>query len=161
MSHFDLTSLFALLHTWYSNFTTNVAESFAGLSVRDYIRLVWIIGGYLFLRPYLDKGFRKLMDRGHQKAEAAQAQAEREEAERRAKSDAAGAKMSGNMLRGAFVEEDDDDSESDGDGRASAVPQWGKSARRRQRKFMEWLEQEAERRRNEDDDKDIADLLED
>lgn len=30
------------------------------LTLQHYIRLVWIIGGYLFLRPYIELGFRKL-----------------------------------------------------------------------------------------------------
>ncbi|WEW59155.1 hypothetical protein PRK78_004624 [Emydomyces testavorans] len=135
------------LYTWYTNFTTNVSSSVSNLTVRDYIRLIWMIGGYLFLRPYLDKGFRKMFEKGVAKSEKAEAQTQT----------AAGQTTStANHLRGGR-EEDEDESEVE----STAVPQWGKSARRKQRKFMEYVEQEAERRREEDDDRDIADLLED
>ncbi|EAS34684.3 uncharacterized protein CIMG_00038 [Coccidioides immitis RS] len=146
--------LLAVLHTWYTNFTTNVSNSVSNLTVRDYIRLVWIIGGYMFLRPYLDKGFRRLFEKGvakSEKAEEAQAEAQAQQA--------GGAMLTANDLRDGRGNESEDD--DDDGGASSAVPQWGKSARRKQRKFLEFLEQEAERRREDDDDRDIADLLED
>lgn len=138
----SLSSVTNALQTWYAN----LADSFSALTLKDYIRLVWIIGGYLFLRPYLDRGFRKLMESGASAAE-------------RAKPEAAAvdkSKMSGNG-RGLAA-----DSEEDEDGGAkNAVPQWGKAARKRQRKFLKRVEQEAERKREEEEDRDIADLLED
>ncbi|KAF3484445.1 uncharacterized protein GIQ15_03769 [Arthroderma uncinatum] len=150
MSGIQLAALTDTLHTWYSNLTTNVSTSVTNLTLRDYIRLVWIIGGYYFLRPYLDKGFKKLLDSGNKKAEAEEAAAE----------DAAvRAKLSANALRdGGNLEESE---EEDDEGESTGVSNWGKSARRKQRNFMKFLEQEGERKRAEDDDKDIADLLED
>ncbi|EEP75319.1 predicted protein [Uncinocarpus reesii 1704] len=140
--------ILAVLQTWCGNFTTNVSSSISNLTIRDYIRLVWIIGGYLFLRPYLDKGFRKMFERGAAKSEKEEADAE---------ADQMMPTSNPNLLRDGRDQETEDEDEGD----SSAVPQWGKSARRKQRKFMEYLEQEAERRKEEDDDKDIADLLED
>ena len=112
----------------------------------------------MFLRPYIDKAFRKLFETGQSKADAAQAQAEREEME---KSGGAGAaKVSANALRGELAEESDSDADADV-GHATGVPQWGKSARRKQRKFMEYLERKAEEMKNEEEDKDIEEFLED
>ncbi|PGH07583.1 hypothetical protein AJ80_07972 [Polytolypa hystricis UAMH7299] len=154
-----MTSALTTLQTWTSNITSNVSNSIPHLTLRDYIRLVWIIGGYIFLRPYLDKAFRKLLESHTDKTDAADAAAERE---------ARKAKLSANALRGIIEDDDGDEgegSDEDGDegGKSTAVPQWGKSARRKQQKFFLHLEQEAERRKNEDEDdlKDIADLLED
>lgn len=38
----------------------SISSTISHLTVYDYIRLVWIVGGYIFLRPYLELGFRKL-----------------------------------------------------------------------------------------------------
>jgi hypothetical protein len=133
--------LLTALQTW----SANISNSFSSLALKDYIRLVWIIGGYIILRPYLDRGFRRLMESGASTAEQAEAGAKK-------------AKTSANALRGVVdsgEEEDEDEVEKD------AVPHWGKSARRRQRRFLKEIEREAERKREEEDDRDIADLLED
>ncbi|KAK2811567.1 hypothetical protein FQN49_008446, partial [Arthroderma sp. PD_2] len=68
-------------------------------------------------------------------------------------------KLSANSLRQGDLA--DESEEEDDEGESTGVSNWGKSARRKQRNFMKFLEQEAERKRAEDDDKDIADLLED
>ena len=156
MSSFDPTHLFTLLQTWWTNISINLSTSVSNLSIRDYIRIIWIVGGYVFLRPYLDKGFRKLFETGQNKADAAQAKAEWEEMQK----DGGAVNMSANELRGETAEFQGN-SDPDADvGHATGVPQWGKSAKRKQRKFMEYLEQKAEEMKDEDD-KDIADLLED
>jgi hypothetical protein len=139
-------NLVAVLQTWGSNFTSNVSNTFSNLSLRDYIRIIWIVGGYLFLRPYLDKGFAKLQNRGAAKMESA----EREESERAA----AETTTRGTETTGSG------DGQEQGAEESKKVPQWGKSARTKQEKYMEWLEKESERLQQEEDDKDIADLLE-
>ncbi|PGH01905.1 hypothetical protein GX51_04959 [Blastomyces parvus] len=156
MATLDPTSLLTTLQTWSTNLTTNVSSSVSSLTVRDYIRLVWIIGGYIFLRPYLDTGFRKLLNTQMDKSDAEEKERERAEAEA-ANSGSAGAraKMSANALRGALgVESDSEEEDEDED-----VPQWGKSARRRQKRVLKQLEEAGERLREDEDDKDIADLL--
>lgn len=150
MADFQFMSVTDTLYTLYSNFTNNISTSVSNLTIQDYIRLVWIIGGYYFLRPYLDKGFRKLFDSGNAKREAEEAAA----AETAGKT-----KLSANTLRQGDVAESDEEGEDEGE--STGVSNWGRSARRKQRNFMKYLEQEAERKRAEDDDKDIADLLED
>jgi len=37
-----------------------VADSLSDLTPQHYIRLIWIVGAYIFLRPYIELGFRKL-----------------------------------------------------------------------------------------------------
>ena len=141
------------LRGYYSNFTHNISDTVTEFSIRDYIRLVWIIGGYIFLRPYLDKGFKKLMESGS---------AKQEEEEEEATPTDVGAKVSANELRGIRekVDEEQDDDEDSDVGESTGVS-WGKSARRKQRRTIRYLEQELERRKEEEDDKDIEDLLED
>ncbi|OJD27969.1 hypothetical protein ACJ73_00625 [Blastomyces percursus] len=163
MATLDPTSVVATLQTWSTNFTTNVSSSVSSLTLRDYIRLVWIIGGYLFLRPYLDTGFRKLLKTNMDKSDAEEKERERAEAETaNAGSAGARAKISANALRGALGvgSDSEEDENEEGVEKTQAVPQWGKSARRRQKRVLRQLEEAGERLR-EDDDKDIADLLED
>ncbi|KAI1960195.1 hypothetical protein LOZ58_003914 [Ophidiomyces ophidiicola] len=145
MSNVPLT---AALYNWYSNFATNAAQSISYLTLRDYIRLVWLVGGYLFLRPYLDKGFRKMFETDISKTEKVEAQrlSEQQQLHKATLSSA---------------QKEDQESYDDHNHSPARGPQWGKSARRKQQKFLEFLEQEAERQREDDDDKDIAHLLED
>lgn len=39
---------------------SSITESASQLTVNHYIRLVWIVGGYIFLRPYIERGFQRL-----------------------------------------------------------------------------------------------------
>ncbi|KAI5300909.1 hypothetical protein KEM55_004039 [Ascosphaera atra] len=141
-------------HTWPTNASNAMRDTFSSLSIRDYIRIVWIIGGYVFMRPYLEKLFRKMFEKGQ-----ARQHAEEEEEEREA---AAEGRMTANDLRGTStaVKEDEVDDE-DEELVNRKVPQWGRNARLRQKKAMRLIEEEFERRKEEEDDKDIADLLED
>ncbi|EEQ90953.1 hypothetical protein RJZ56_005991 [Blastomyces dermatitidis] len=162
MATLDPTSLVATLQAWSTNLTTNVSSSVSSLTLRDYIRLVWIIGGYLFLRPYLDTGFRKLLNTNMDKSDAEERERERAEAEAaNAGSAGATAKISANALRGALGVGSDSEDDEEGPEKTQAVPQWGKSARRRQKRVLRQLEEAGERLREDEDDKDIADLLED
>ncbi|EER38575.1 conserved hypothetical protein [Histoplasma capsulatum var. duboisii H88] len=170
MATLDPSSILATLQTWYTNLTSNLSNSLSSLTLRDYIRLVWIIGGYLFLRPYIDAGFRKLLNTNMDKADAEEKERERAEVEAaNAGSAGAKAKISANALRGALgvgsdSEENEEEGGENGTGRAvkpSGVPQWGKSARRRQKRVLRQLEEAGERLREDEDDNDIADLLED
>ncbi|OJD12687.1 hypothetical protein AJ78_06755 [Emergomyces pasteurianus Ep9510] len=165
----DPASALTTLRSWSTNITTNVSNSVSSLTLRDYIRLVWIIGGYLFLRPYLDAGFRKLLNFNMDKSDAEEKEREQAEVEAaNAGSAGAKAKMSANALRGALgvgsdSEEEDEDGGGEGTGTETIqhVPQWGKSARRRQKRVLRQLEEAGERLKEDEDDKDIADLLED
>ncbi|KAL5420732.1 hypothetical protein PMIN04_006223 [Paraphaeosphaeria minitans] len=131
----------------------NVMASFARLKPEGWIRLVWIVGAYMLLRPYLMKLGARAQERQHEK-EAAEAAG-------------TGAALHPNDLRGgkkvAIPGVDSDDEEEE---KTEAKPgQWGKKARVRQRKFIrETLEKEEKRLQDEqeqEDLKDVADLLED
>lgn len=137
-----------LLATWADNFTRNTSEAFARLTLKDYIRLIIIMGGYALLRPYIMKIGEKLQMRQHEK-DAASGTGEIHPNELRGK------KMA---IPGLDEDTDDEDDES-------APADWGRTARVRQRKFIrEALEKEEERLRdqfNAKDDQDIAEYLED
>ncbi|EEH42059.1 hypothetical protein PAAG_03980 [Paracoccidioides lutzii Pb01] len=161
MTSLDPTSILSTLQTWSTNLKTNLSNSVTSLTLRDYIRLIWIIGGYLFLRPYLDSGFRKLFTSNMDKSDAEEKAQEQAELEAAAVgSVGARAKLSANALRGALGDDSESNEEEDGTGETTGVPQWGRSARRRQRRVLRKLEEAALRHKEEEDDKDIADLLE-
>lgn len=130
----------------------NLMASFSRLKPEGWIRLIWIVGAYMLLRPYLMKLGARAQERQHEKESAEAADT--------------GAEVHPNELRGGKkvaipgVESDDEEEKTE------AKPgQWGKKARVRQRKFIrETLVKEEERLQDEqeqEDLKDIADLLED
>lgn len=125
------------------NATHNLSQVFEEMTLREWIRLVMIVGAYLLLRPYAQQYLGKKSIESMEKENAKQK-----------------AKISPNELRGAkapMEEEDDDDDEAETTGAA-----WGEKARTRQRYLLKsLLEAEERRKQEEEDDKDIADLLED
>lgn len=130
----------------------NFMASFSRLKPEGWIRLVWIVGAYMLLRPYLMKLGARQQQKQHEEAAAESADT--------------GAELHPNDLRGgkkvAIPGVNDDDEEE----KTEAKPgQWGKKARVRQRKVIrETLEKEEKRLQDEqeqEDLKDIADLLED
>ncbi|ODH35056.1 hypothetical protein ACO22_03009 [Paracoccidioides brasiliensis] len=133
MTSLDPTSILSTLQTWSTNLKSNLSNSVTSLTLRDYIRLIWIIE-----------------EKAQEQAEAAAVG-----------SVGARAKLSANALRGALGDNSESNDEEDGKGETTGVPQWGKSARRRQRRVLRQLEEAALRHKEEEDDKDIADLLED
>lgn len=71
------------------------------------------------------------------------------------------ARISPNALRGGKTEEGEGESseeEEEVDGKGA---DWGRSARKRQKRFLKRWEEEQKRRLEDEDDRDIADLLED
>lgn len=148
-----LNDAWSYFSNWRGNAGRAVTQTFTSLTIKDYIRLVWIIGGYCFLRPYLEAGFRKLFESGRAKEERKKAEedaaAEAVIAEKVAKGEipAKAADL------GEWAEQDDE-LEAD-----KSVPQWGRGARLRQRKAMQLMEQHMQRLKDEDDDKDIEEFL--
>ncbi|KAI5300481.1 hypothetical protein KEM56_002425 [Ascosphaera pollenicola] len=143
---------------WPSNAGSALKGTFATLSIRDYIRLVWIVGGYIILRPYLEKLFKFMFDRGQKKNEEGEEEEEEDLATGKTK-------LSANDLRGVSSGVDypgqEDEEESENENVKPPVPQWGRAARLRQKKAIQLIEEEYARRQAEEDDKDIEDLLED
>lgn len=154
---------------WRHNTGRAVSETFTSLTLKDYIRLVWVICGYCMLRPYLEAGFRKLYESGQakeekKKAEQAKSEAEAAAAAKRERGEIRRAKMSANDLRGistaAQLEEEEDDEEEE-EAADTSVPQWGRGARLRQKKALRLMEKELQRLKDQEDDKDIEEFLED
>lgn len=147
-----LVSLASLIRTGYDRFTTNVHASFANVSKNRWIKVVLSVVGYIIIRPYIERFFRWSSDR--QRAR----KAEKEKREQEATGATEGMerpKVSANSLRGekkkkeeeggkvlGEVEntddevgsEDEEESEAIKFARASGVPEWGKNARKRQKK---------------------------
>lgn len=126
-----------------ANASNNLSKTFNDISVHGWIRLIMIVGGYLLLRPWLMKASSKLGVKEMEKQEA---------------KDKAKAKMSPNELRGQGPDEEEDEEED----AAATGADWGQKARIRQREVLKRLIEAEEKRREEEDDlKDIEDLLED
>lgn len=128
-----------------ANASNNLAATFSDMSTQNWIRMIVIVGGYMLLRPYVLKLAGKVAVR----------KMEDQDAKEKA---AAKAKISPNELRGELAE---DGTETEEQGESTGAD-WGEKARTRQRVMLKQLvEAEELRRQEEEDDKDIADLLED
>ncbi|KAK4157632.1 protein trafficking Pga2 [Chaetomidium leptoderma] len=142
-----------LAATFGNRVSTNLRGSFTDLSWEKVIRIVIVAGAYMLLRPYLIKLGGRVQMQSHEE-EAARAEAE---AEFKAK-----AKISPNELRGQVEVPDDTDEEDEATGEASG-PDWGKTARRRQRRMIKKLldaeEQRLQESLEEEEDKDIEEFL--
>ncbi|KAF7562093.1 hypothetical protein G7046_g2028 [Stylonectria norvegica] len=124
-----------------SNASNNLANTFDNMTMKHWIRLIVIIGGYMLLRPYAMKLGGKVAVR------------KMEEEHERTK-----AQISPNELRG----QGPDETEGADDEAVATGADWGQKARTRQREILKrMVEAEEQRKMDEEDDKDIEDLLED
>ncbi|KAL2222293.1 trafficking PGA2-domain-containing protein [Thermoascus aurantiacus ATCC 26904] len=157
--------LFAGLETCFTRLSHNLHASLTSMTTRRWLRMIVIVCGYIMIRPYIDRFFRWTYDRQQRKEK------ERKQAQMEAFG-AAGkkAKVSPNSLReagkvlGEVEDTDDDEVDSDSHnngskGKATGVPEWGKNARKRQKKYLKNLEREAERRAEQLTDQQILELL--
>lgn len=131
-----------------NNASNNLQETFSRMTIHHWLRLTVIVGGYMLLRPYLMKWSVKKAVRNL------------EEADEKEKAEAAAVSMTPNELRGAKALLNEQlETEDGGDGTGA---DWGQKARVRQRVLLkQMLEQEEQRRMEDEDDKDIAEFLED
>ncbi|ORY71244.1 protein trafficking Pga2 [Pseudomassariella vexata] len=144
----SLQQLFGLLTMAGSRFTNNLGESFSSVSLKQWIRLVTVVGAYLLIRPYVLKHATTRQ----------QAQLEKEhEAD-----EAARAEIQPNHLRGQIDIPEDSDDEEVAEGAATAT-NWGGKARKRQRQFVKKLLDAEEQRladlQEDEEDKDIEQYL--
>lgn len=148
-----LLGLASLIRTGYDRFTTNLYASFADVSKNRWIKVVLSVVGYIIVRPYIERFFRWSSDRERAR------KAEKEKKEQEATGMSEGMerpKVSANSLRGGKKKEeeeeggkvlgeventddevgseDEEESEAIKFARASGVPEWGKNARKRQKK---------------------------
>ncbi|KAA6406738.1 MAG: hypothetical protein FRX48_09461 [Lasallia pustulata] len=143
------------LQTYAHNFQTNINTSVSNLTLRDYIRLIIILGAYCLLRPYLLQLAARFQAVDH----------DRDLDEDEMSSAAA---INPNSLRGQVSVPDDSSDENEegeeGKGRENGTGvEWGKKARRRQRGLIRGiLEAEEKLKREEeeaDSDKEIEEFL--
>lgn len=142
-----------LLHKWSTNFQHNVSASIDRLTIQDYLRLVIIIGGYALLRPYLLKLGGRFQAKDHER-------------ELDAEEVSSMAAVSPNSLRAQVAVPDDTDDDDDEEEQAGATGQsldWGRAARRRQRRMLRQLLEAEERSKREqaegDSDREIEEFL--
>ncbi|KAI8952495.1 protein trafficking Pga2 [Xylaria longipes] len=131
--------------------TNNVSTSLTNMTAQQWIRLIAIVGAYALLRPYIIK-----MGAEHSAKEFEKAQQDV-------------AEISPNELRGELgipEESDDDDDNGEGEGEGegeTSAADWGKKARKRQRRMIKQLldaeEQRLQETFDEQEDKDIEEFL--
>ncbi|MCJ1485575.1 hypothetical protein MMC06_005750 [Schaereria dolodes] len=126
----------------------NITNAVTNLTLKHYIRLVVIVGGYALLRPYLLKLGARFQAKDHDR-----------ELDPNEMSSAAA--ISPNSLRGQIPLPED--SESEEEKGASTATSWGRKARRRQRhmirKIVEAEEQLKAEEAEADSDKEIEEFL--
>ena len=149
-----LLNLVSLIRTGYNRFVTNVHASFADVSKTRWTKVILSVVGYIIVRPYIERFFRWSSDRER----ARKAEKEKQQAEATGMTEGMERpKVSANSLRGGAGEtggkqeggkvlgeventddevgsEDEEESEAIKFARASGVPEWGKNARKRQKK---------------------------
>lgn len=135
----------AKLLEYGNNATNNIQDTFTNMTIQGWLRLTAIVGGYLLLRPWILKLSVKT------------AVSKLEEEDEREKAKAA---LTPNELRGAKQQLEEHLEDDSGDGTGA---DWGQRARVRQRTLLkDMLEAEEQRRMEEqEDDRDIAEYLED
>ncbi|KAI1754628.1 DUF1531-domain-containing protein [Xylaria castorea] len=126
--------------------TNNVTSSVTNLTAQQWIRLIAIVGAYALVRPYVIKLGAKHSAKEFEKAQQDVAE------------------ISPNELRGelGIPDESEDDDGDDGQGATSGID-WGKTARKRQRRMIKQLLDVEESRLQETfdelEDKDIEEFL--
>ncbi|GIK05697.1 hypothetical protein Aspvir_009810 [Aspergillus viridinutans] len=153
--------LYTFLETLFKRFFRNFYTSIVEVSAKRWTKVIVSVVVYVLIRPYIEAWFRKMHEKDRKK------QLEKEKAEREATRKNK-AKMSANALRGGAtdggkvlgeVENTDDEIETGDFATASGVPEWGKNARKRQKKFMKDLQREAEQRTEKLSDEQVMELL--
>ncbi|KAK5170030.1 hypothetical protein LTR04_005083 [Oleoguttula sp. CCFEE 6159] len=145
------------LSTWAGNFSRNTSTAFGQLRVRDYIRLIVIVGAYCLLRPYLIKIGAKIQAADHARPLDPN------------EMHSSAAAMSPNQLRGGRGAEykipgvdSEDEEEEDGEVQVGAGG-FGRKARLRQRRLVREKLAEVERMRlqeeGEKSDREIEEFL--
>lgn len=150
--------LFSFFRKVLTRFTTNLQNSFTEVSARRWTKTILSVVFYIIIRPYIERFFRWSSERDRKRRE----EKEKKAAEATGFEEGRKAKVSANELRGTggaesgrvLGEVDDTDDEVDnekagngnGNGdeqeegeaikfaKASGVPEWGKNARKRQKK---------------------------
>ncbi|KAK6503247.1 hypothetical protein TWF481_008276 [Arthrobotrys musiformis] len=135
-----------MLQRLQSRIAHNLSGTFGTLTGTDYIRMVAIVGGYLLLRPYLQKLGAKYQERDHARA-----------IDENEQSSMAATGQKARVIAGEGYDVDEDDQSSDEEG-------WGRKKRLQQRKEKARKKKEIEDRlkaEEDEEDKDIQEFLHD
>ncbi|RAL17010.1 uncharacterized protein BO97DRAFT_402574 [Aspergillus homomorphus CBS 101889] len=165
------TQLYSFAETLVTRFITNLHASFANVSMGRWTKVILSVIGYLIVRPYIEAWFKKMHEKDRKK-HMEKKRAQEEAAAGGAGGDKKKARMSANALRGGGagrvlgeVENTDDEIDEEETttaedfATASGVPEWGKNARKRQKKYMKNLEKEAEKQTQKLSEEQIMELL--
>ncbi|CAK7240226.1 MAG: hypothetical protein STHCBS139747_001664 [Sporothrix thermara] len=153
-------------------FVTNISSSFGSLTLQQWIRLIAVAGAYMLLRPYLIKLGGRYQMKQHEADEKASL------AEAVAIANGEKPALSANDLRsggkkstavpaglGSDLDDSDDEGVPGAEAAAASGTDWGKNARKRQRKMLRQLleahEQQLADAQADEEDKDIEEFLED
>lgn len=152
--------VFGLATRAFYRFTNNLYASFAQVSKGRWTKVILSVAFYVIIRPYIEKFFRWTSDNDRKRRE------EKEKKEKEATGFEAGrkSKVSANSLRGGGANEsgkvlgevdntdDEMDDEEEGEdikfAKASGVPEWGKNARKRQKKQARNLAESSQKTHN-------------
>ncbi|KAF3190314.1 hypothetical protein TWF106_001988 [Orbilia oligospora] len=129
-----------------SRIAHNLSGTFGTLTGTDYIRLVAIVGGYLLLRPYLEKLGAKYQERDHARA-----------IDENEQDSMAATGQKARVIAGEGYDLDEEDESSDEEG-------WGRKKRLQQRKERARKKKEIEDRikaEEDEEDKEIQEFLQD
>ncbi|ODV91018.1 hypothetical protein CANCADRAFT_115723 [Tortispora caseinolytica NRRL Y-17796] len=118
-----------------------ITATFEQYSTQDWMKMLIIIGGYILLRPRIQKVFEKMADKQQRQFIDKE---QKEQEERKVKA----------ALEGKNFDSDDDDDEDEED------ISWGRGARRRQKRVIKNIRKKFEDGYEAESDKEIDDLLE-
>lgn len=164
----------SFFETIFRRFIRNVKASFTNVTKERWTKVIITVVVYLLIRPYIERFFKYMHDRDRAKAK----QKEKEKVEawgeknRRARvsanqlrsttAGAAGADGEGKVLGEIDTDEDVDDNEVDDaedEAKASGVPEWGRHARKRQKKYLKDLQKNQQPVAEELTDQQMLELL--
>jgi hypothetical protein len=140
----ELEDLGKVASSFITKASNSISQGFNNMTTEGWIRLTVVVGGYLLLRPYIMRFLGTMQVDEMERQDA------------KSKAEISPSQLRGETIGGESLEEYEED-----DGEATGST-WGQRARTRQRVMLKNLMEAAERQRQEEeDDKDIADLLED
>ncbi|OJJ44981.1 hypothetical protein ASPZODRAFT_661190 [Penicilliopsis zonata CBS 506.65] len=165
--------LLAAAEATLKRFVNRFSASFTTGDAKRWVRVLLIVFAYLLVRPYIDRFFKWSYERDRLKRE----EKKKKEEEAFGVTEDSQAKVSANSLRGGGaaaaaaprepgkvlgeVENSDDEiNEAEEFATASGVPEWGKNARKRQKKYQKNLEKGGNTRAKNLSEDQIKELLE-
>jgi hypothetical protein len=152
----DVTSLiqefFSRLADYFIETFQNLGTAITTPKFKYWLRICVIVAAYIMVRPLIELFFKTLLHRKLDKEDA-----ERKKQEEAFTVPGTQAKMSANALRTSKTDEEKKEEEETV--KSTGVMEWGRDARKRQKKYLKNLEREAERKAEDIDDEELLELL--